>query len=135
LAAGDILKNENLIVEVFTAKDSEDLELGEIVYNDGNGILAATSAAKGPYFMAMEAHTYTTDSDHEIPCVVVGYCDVQAKPANALVEGRYVEMSTTAGEVTLFDYASGVFTDIVGIGMEAVATTGTDAYVLLGTYP
>ncbi len=33
-------------------------EKGEIVYNDGNGILAAPSTVTGPFMMALEASTH-----------------------------------------------------------------------------
>ena len=130
---GKAVKEENLIVEVFTVKSSEDIELGEIVVNDGNGILAATTSHVGPYFVAMEDHDYSEVDDHDIRCGVVGLFDVQAKPASAIVKGCYVEMSTTAGEVTDSDETA--FDDIVGIGMEAAATTATHCLVLLGTFP
>jgi hypothetical protein len=139
MTAGDIMKDQNMIVEEFTVKSSEDIELGEVVYNDGNGILAATTGVTGPYFMALQAHTYSDpdpeagQATHDIRCLVAGVGDCQAKPASATVKGKYVELSTTAGEVTLSDATA--FTDICGIAMEAVATTGTDCKVLFGTFP
>jgi hypothetical protein len=148
MTAGDIDKEENLIVEYFTIEASKDLELGEIVVNTGTGIVQAraNSTDMGPWFMSMEARDYSDDAlktgeraaDHIAGVVVEGYCDVQAYPTAALVQGRYVEMSTTAGEVTIFDYSSpGNWWDVVGIGCEAVAstTTTTDCWVLLGVYP
>ena len=54
MAAGDILKEALLVIEAFTVKSNEDIEKGEIVYNDGNGILAAPNTAVGPFFMALE---------------------------------------------------------------------------------
>ena len=32
-----------LVIEEFTVKADEDIEKGEVVYNDGNGILAASA--------------------------------------------------------------------------------------------
>jgi hypothetical protein len=59
--------------------------------------------------------------------------DVQAVPAAATVKGRWVEMSTTSGAITIFDYSSpGDWFDVVGIAMEVAATTATDCKVLLG---
>jgi methyl coenzyme M reductase subunit C len=133
MTVGYPTKTGNLIVETFTVKTNEDIELGEIVVNDGNGILAATSSTKGPYFGALEAHDYSEVSEHDIPCVVVGEMDVQAVPAAATVKGRWVEMSTTSGAITIFDYSSpGDWFDVVGIAMEVAATTATDCKVLLG---
>jgi len=142
MTVGGIMKDQNFIVEVFTVKASEDIELGETVVNDGSGLIAATSSHLGPYFMALQAHTYASpdpeegQSDHDIRALVVGVGDCQAKPAAALVKGRYVELSTTAGEVTIFDYSGpGNWYDVSGISLEAVATTGTDAKVLFGHMP
>lgn len=132
MTVGYPAKTGNLIVETFTVKSNEDIELGEIVFNDGNGILAATTTAKGPYFGALRAHDYSEVSTHTVPCVVVGQMDVQAAPATAIVQGRYTEISATAGAVDLFDYTSGTFGQVVGIAMEAAATTATDCIVLLG---
>ena len=39
MAAGDILKEAGLVVESFTVKANEDIEKGELVVNDGNGII------------------------------------------------------------------------------------------------
>jgi len=142
MAVGDIIKDQNMIVEVFTVKADEDIELGEVVYNDGNGILAATTSVKGPYFLALHKHTYATSktepSDpalaaHDIRCLVAGVGVAQAKPASATVNGCYVELSTTAGEVTYSDAT--LFSDPCGIALQAVATTGTSCKVLFGTFP
>ncbi len=122
-------KTKTLICEPFTVKASEDIELGEIVVVD-SGVLAATTAHAGPYFVALEAHTYSTASEHVINCGVVGEFEVQCKPAAAIEKGDYVEMSTTSGEVTLSDCTT--FDDVVGIAMEAAATTDTYMNILLG---
>jgi len=133
MTAGDIIKEENLIVEVFTVKSEEDIELGEVVYNDGNGVLAATNAALGPYFLALEAHDYSEVSDHDIMCLVAGIGDTQTEIANNTVVGRYVEIGLNAGEVTCFDYSSpGNWYDVVGIAMEATTTANSDCKVLFG---
>jgi hypothetical protein len=133
MAVGDIMKEQNLIVEKMTVKTNEDIELGEIVVNDGNGLIAATSSHLGPFFVALEVHDYSEVSDHDIKVGVVGLFDVQAVPAAATVVGRYVEMSTTAGAVTPWDYSSpGAEYERVGIAMEVAATTVTSCKVLLG---
>ena len=132
MTAGDVQKEGNLIVEVFTVKSSEDIELGEVVQNDGSGILAASNAVKGPYFLALEAHTYADESAHDIICLVAGQGDTQGEIATAVVNGRYVEIGLAAGEVTLWDYSSGTFEQRVGIGVEAAATTATEVEVLYG---
>lgn len=125
-------KTSNLIIESFTVKTDEDIELGEIV-NVNAGIVAAVTAATGPYFVALAEHDYSEVSDHSVPCGVVGYFQVQAAVASAIEKGDYVELSTTAGAVTLSD--STAFTDIVGIAMEAAATTATYLTILMGSGP
>jgi len=123
---------KTLIIEDFDVKSNEDIELGEIVVVD-SGVLAATTAHVGPYFVALEAHDYSEVSTHTISCGVVGCFEVQCVPAAAIEKGDYVEMSTTAGAVTLSDLTA--FDDVVGIAMEAAATTDTYMNVLLGHAP
>ena len=72
MAAGGILKEQLLVIEEFTVKTNEDIEKGEIVYNDGNGILAAPNTAIGPFMMALEAHDYSEETSHKVSCVVMG---------------------------------------------------------------
>jgi len=137
LVAGNILKEEGLIIEEFTVKANEDIEKGEIVYNDGNGILAASTSAKGPFFMALKAHDYSEETTHKVRCVVAGAGVVQKKGASGGgKQGQYVEISATDGEVALFDYATpGLFSDIVGTLLADAADADTTAKVLLGHYP
>ena len=103
MAAGGILKEQLLVVEEFTVKASEDIEKGEIVYNDGNGILAAPNTAVGPFMMALEAHDYSEETSHKITCVVFGCVEAQkVSGSGGGKKGQAVMISATAGEVTLF---------------------------------
>ena len=103
MAAGGILKEQLLVVEEFTVKASEDIEKGEIVYNDGNGILAAPNTAVGPFMMALEAHDYSEETTHKITCVVFGCVEAQkVSGSGGGKKGQAVMISATAGEVTLF---------------------------------
>jgi len=77
MTAGDILKGQLLVVETFTVKASEDIELGEVVYNDGNGVLAAPNTATGPFMGALEPHDYSEEASHEVECLVAGCIEVQ----------------------------------------------------------
>ena len=72
MAAGDILKETGLIVEKFLVKENEDVELGELVVDDGNGVLPATKAlaAAGKVMMALKNHDYCEVTIHTIECVV-----------------------------------------------------------------
>src|SRR4030042_59270 len=130
MAVGDIKKEANLIVEVFPVKTGESIEVGEVVVGDSGGI-AATTAHTGPYFVALDVSAAAVPAS--IRCVVAGEVIVQAVPASAIEKGDYVELSTTTGEVTLSDKTA--YTDIVGIAMEAAATTATSLRVLLGHGP
>ena len=137
MAVGEVLKEATLIIEEFTVKSNEDIEKGEIVYNDGNGILAATSVAKGPFFMALKAHDYSEESTHKVKCVVKGCVECQKDTATgydtALVQGRYVEIGHTAGEVLVFDYASpGNWYDVVGESQAAALEAAETAKIWLG---
>ena len=132
MTAGDILKEALLVIEEFTVKANEDVEKGEVVYNDGAGILAAPTTAKGPYYVALEDHDYSEETTHKVRCGVSGCFEVQKAAGTAIPKGRYAEISATAGEITLFDYSAGVFTDIVAETAEDAASGDTTAKVWLG---
>jgi hypothetical protein len=105
MAAGDLLKEANLVIETFTVKANEDVEKGELCVDDGNGILAATAAlaATGKVVMALEAHDYSEETDHDIKCVVIGYVEAQkVSGSGAARKGDKLMISATAGEVTKF---------------------------------
>ncbi len=102
MTAGDILKGQLLVVESFTVKLNEDIELGEIVYNDGNGVLAAPNTVTGPFMVALEAHDYSEESSHEVECLVAGCVEAQKKTGTAIAKGQAVMVSSDAGEVTLW---------------------------------
>jgi len=134
MSAGDILKEALLVVEEFDVKANEDIEKGEIVYNDGNGILAATNTAKGPFMVALEAHTYASESVHKVRCGVSGCFEVQkVGAAGAGKKGQFVEIGATAGEVVLFDYTTpGNWYDVVGEYAEDAEAADTTAKIWLG---
>ncbi len=105
MAAGDILKTTGLVVESFTVKENEDIEKGELVVNDGNGILAATEALAivGKVLMALENHDYSEETEHKVDCVVHGYVEAQkVSGSGAAKKGQKLMISVTAGECTLF---------------------------------
>ena len=105
MAAGDILQEALLVVEEFTIKANEDIEKGELVVDDGAGIIAASAvlAAAGKAMMALEAHDYSEETDHDINCVVVGYVEAQkVTGSGAARKGDKLMISGTAGEVTKF---------------------------------
>ncbi len=103
MAAGSILKEQLLVIEEYTVKQDEDIEKGEIVYNDGNGILAAPNTATAPYMMALETHDYSEETSHKITCVLMGCVEAQkVSGSGGGKKGQPVMISATAGEVTLF---------------------------------
>jgi len=105
MTAGDILKTAGLVVESFTVKANEDIEKGELVVNDGNGILAATVALAvvGKVMMALEDHDYSEESTHEITCAVYGCVEAQkVSGSGAAKKGQKLMISATAGECKLF---------------------------------
>ena len=134
MSAGDIVKESLLLVEEFTVKANEDIEKGEIVYNDGNGILAAPNTAKGPFFVALEDHDYSEETSHEIRCAVYGIVEVQKATGAAIKKGQFVEISSTDGEVTVFDYSTpGNWYEVVGVAMEDAAANDTTVKILIGS--
>jgi hypothetical protein len=149
MAAGDILKTEGLVVEAFTVKANEDIELGELCYDDGNGLLAATAAAAvaTKVVMALEDHDYSENTSHVISCVVKGFVEAQkvtgSGAANKLDK---LMLSGTAGEVAKFvkgdipsggastyftttiesDVQTAVDTDIAVVGFATLASLAAD---------
>lgn len=103
MTVGSILKEQLLVIEEYTVKADEDIEKGEVVYNDGNGILAAPSTAVAPFMMALQSHEYSEETIHKVACVLVGCIEVQKVSGSGGGEkGQAVMVSGTAGEVTLF---------------------------------
>jgi len=134
MAAGDILKEGLLVIEEFTVKTDEDIEKGEIVYNDGNGILAAPNTAKGPFMVALEAHDYSEETTHKVRCGVSGCFEVQKVAVTGGGEkGQFVEISATAGEVQIFDYTTpGEWYEVVGEFAEDAEDADTTTKIWLG---
>lgn len=134
MAAGDILKEALLVIEEFTVKANEDIEKGEIVWNDGNGILAASAGDKGPFYMALADHDYSEESTHKIRCVVSGCVEVQKlADSTAVKKGQFMEVSSTDGAVTIWDYTTpGDWFDVVGVAEENAADADTTAKIWLG---
>jgi hypothetical protein len=102
MGAGRVLKEQLMVIESFTVKANEDIEKGEVVYNDGNGILAAPNTVTGPFMVALENHDYSAETKHNIECLLVGCIEVQKKTGAAIKKGQALMVSSTDGEVTLF---------------------------------
>lgn len=103
MAVGDILAEGLMVVEKVTVKASEDIEKGELIYNDGAGFLAMpNTVVNARAYMALEAHAYSTESDHSIRALLIGKCTVQKVTGTAIKEGQRVMVGATAGEINLF---------------------------------
>lgn len=116
MTAGEIKKEALLVVERVTVKADEDIEQGEVIYNDGNGVLAAPNTVdEEKLYVALEAHDYSAASEHYIRAVLMGCVSVQKKSGNAIYEGDLVMLSSTAGEVDRYDdYSDQVFAGTSG---------------------
>ena len=161
MTVGDTLKEALLVVEKFTVKTNEDIELGELVCDDGsgNGIVAATAAlaVAQKVMMALEEHDYSEESYHVIPCVVIGAVDIQKiSGSGATKVNDKVMVSATAGECTKFVkgaplgggastyYTTAVDTaiqaaldtnlGIIGTALETTVNGDTSQKILLGVY-
>jgi len=135
MVAGGILKEALQVIEEFDVKTNEDIEKGEIVFNDGNGILAASNTDKGPFMVAIEDHDYSEETIHKVKCGVSGCYEVQKATGAGTggKKGQYVEISATAGEVQIFDYTTpGNWYDVVGELEEDAADADTTAKIWLG---
>ncbi len=152
MAAGSILKEQLLVVDTFTVKANEDIEKGEVVVNDGSGILAASSSALGPFMVALESHDYSEESEHTVLCALMGCVEVQKKAGEgAGKKGQAVMVSSTDGEVTLFSKGVAPANDtyntaqmqtaldtnmgVVGVLAEDAADSDTTAKIWLGVKP
>jgi len=140
MAAGDIYKEQNLVVECLPVKSEENIEKGEVVIVN-SGAVAAASTDVGPYYIAMQAFTDATydaggytdpiRSQGKIMVCKQGYIEVQALLTGGAVEkGDYLEVSNTAGEVQLSD--STHEHDVVGVAEEAALTTDTTIKMTVG---
>ena len=130
MAAGDILKEENLIVEVLTIATHTEIEKGEICTNTGSGMVPAqATTAGGPYYMALaDRHHH---EDHDAGFVKVGFVEVQAAlGGTAVFAGEYVQISSTPGEVVKRTTGA-----IVGTVGEDSGTSDTTVKLLLGITP
>lgn len=125
MTVGSILKEQLLVIEEYTVKADEDIEKGEIVYNDGNGVLAAPSTAVAPFMMALQSHDYSEETIHKVACVLVGCIEVQKVSGSGGGEkGQAVMVSGTAGEVTLFVKATAPGSDTYATaGMQTALDT------------
>lgn len=126
MAAGDILKEQLLVVEKFTVKSNEDIEKGEFVCDDGAGIVAATAAlaAVSKVMMALEAHDYSEETYHVVPCVVMGCVEAQKVTGTAVVKGDKLIIGATAGECNKY-----VAPDVPTGGVSTYFTTAIEAAI------
>ncbi len=132
MTAGDIMKEQLLVVESLTVKLNEDIEKGEVVYNDGNGILAAPNTVTGPFMVALEDHDYSEETGYAVECLLVGCVEVQKKTGTAIKKGQAVMVSSDAGEVTLFvkgDAPAGGASQYYDTSIESGVQTALDANI------
>ncbi len=103
MAVGDILKEALLVVETFPVKAGASIAKGELVVDDGAGIVVATAAlaAAGKAMMALKASVAAVPAT--IECVVVGFVEAKkVAAAGAARKGDKLMVSATAGAVTKF---------------------------------
>lgn len=125
MAAGSILKEQLLVIEEYTVKLDEDVEKGEVLYNDGGGVLAAPNTVHGPFLMSLEAHDYSEETSHKITCVLMGCVEVQkVTGSGGGKKGQAVMISATDGEVSLF-----VAGDAPASYVEATVQTALDTNI------
>lgn len=132
MAVGDFLKTQDLIIESFTVKENEDIEKGELVCNDGNGILAATAAlaVSSKVMVALAAHDYSEESNHKIQCGVRGVFEAQkVSGSGAAKKGQKLMISATAGECQVFAKGTAPASDTYATaGMQAALDTNAGAF-------
>jgi len=103
MAAGDILKEALLVIETFPVKAATTIAKGDLVIDDGAGLVPATAAlaVAGKVMMALEASVAAVPAT--IECVVVGYVEAKkVSGSGAARKGDKLMISATAGAVTKF---------------------------------
>ena len=103
MAVGDILKEALLVVETFPVKTGTSIAKGDLVIDDGAGIVAATAAlaVAGKAMMALIASVAAVPAT--IECVVVGFVEAKkVSGSGAARKGDKLMISGTAGAVTKF---------------------------------
>lgn len=138
MAVGDVIAEALLVVRKVTVKSNEDIEAGEVIYNDGNGFLAAPNTVyESKLYVALEAHDYSEVSEHTIRAALTGHINVQKKTGNTIKHGDLVMLSSTAGEVTLYvkgDCPTGTSSTYYTTTIEAGIQAAIDEYeIVLGT--
>ena len=138
IAVGDIVQEALLVVEDVTVKENEDIEKGEVIYNDGNGFLVApNTVTASKLYVALESHDYSEKSNHVIGAALIGKICVQKTIQAAIEEGDLVMIGTTTGEVTLYvpgDCPTGSASTYYTTVIEAGIQEAIDEYeIVLGT--
>lgn len=142
MAVGDIIKEALLVVEKVLVKNAEDIEKGEVIYNDGAGFLAAPNTVTAvKLYVALETHVYATEetagNDHYIRAMPIGCVNVQKVAGTAIKEGQLVMIGATAGEVCLYvkgDAPAGGVSTYYTTSIETGIQTAIDKWELvLGT--
>lgn len=130
MTAGDILRESLLVIEDVTIKSNEDIELGEVIYQDGSGFLAMTSGiVDAKAYIALESHDYSEETTHKIRAALFGMIEVQKIAGTAIDEGQKVSVGSTAGEVELFtkgDAPTGSSSTFYTTSIEAGVQTALD---------
>lgn len=143
MAVGDQIKEALMVTEKVLVKLNEDIEKGEVIYNDGNGFLAApNTVVNAKLYVAREAHDYsaatTAGQDHYIRASPMGCIAVQKIAGVAVKEGQLAMVGSTDGEVTLFTQPgapTGGPTQYYTSGIESSLQTALDKdRIILGTF-
>lgn len=133
MTAGDIIRSHALDIKEVDVDTDEDISKGEVI-NDigGAGFEQADAGSKGPFAVALEDHDYSEETTHKVKALFSGIVEVKKATGSAIAKGRFVEVSSTAGAVTEWDYATpGDWFDVVGIADEDAASGDTTVKIRL----
>ncbi len=134
-SAGDIAKEYDLhVIQNVASSDADThaISRGDIVCWDksnNDGFMQATNSTTGPFGVALDDADAAGDSIRVLDSGVVWVGKVTGQ---ALHAKEYVEVSSTAGKVTIFDYSSGTFKDVVGTVVKDAAANDTVVLIKLG---
>ncbi len=152
MAAGDIIKEFDMLVVNLTLKTVTGTTKGDVLAFDTDGYAAALRTAgpggvgKAPFYVALETVTAPGSGQKTIRALARGAITVK-KITGAINQGAKVRVGTTAGQVSAYAapdapsaYAEGTvqaeldkIDEVVGTALKAAASGDTTMDILLHT--
>jgi len=132
MAAGDIIRSVETVVEQQLGKTTTAITKGLVLVYDTDGLNTAGADAPGPHYMAYEDHAAPTAGQTEFSAVKRGWV-VFAKAAGAAVTPNAYVKSDANGKIVDFIPGTDLAEEIVGYSdKDGAASAATEVKVFLG---